>query len=64
MSRFECRQCGLPDSYDGDGDGIGSCDCSRCEDCGMPPLTCHCDEDDSPWIWRPVETVEPAGGVP
>lgn len=25
-----CDVCGLPDPYNGDGDGIGSCDCPRC----------------------------------
>lgn len=34
--------CGLPDPYHGDGDGIGSCECPRCEDCGAAPLTCDC----------------------
>lgn len=28
-----CDVCGLPDPYNGTGDGIGSCDCPRC-DCG------------------------------
>lgn len=37
-----CPQCGLPDSYRGDGDGIGSCDCSRCDCCGAGPDDCCC----------------------
>jgi len=45
-----CFECGLPDLHNGDGDGIGSCDCTRCEDCGSGP-GCECDwarEDDWP----------------
>lgn len=40
-----CESCGLPDNYQGQGDGIGSCDCSRCDCCGAPPLQCECDRD-------------------
>ncbi|TBL44269.1 hypothetical protein EYA84_02165 [Verrucosispora sp. SN26_14.1] len=67
-----CDVCGLPDRYRGQGDGIGSCDCPRC-DCGAASgsqfCTCEPDDvddqwppDDEPWpddvIARPVETVE------
>lgn len=38
----DCLLCGLPDPYDGQGDGIGSCDCSRCDDCGAGPEQCEC----------------------
>jgi hypothetical protein len=31
---WTCVGCCLPDPYDGDGDGIGSCMCPRCESCG------------------------------
>ena len=39
-----CDVCGLPDSYRGQGDGIGSCDCPRC-DCGVARSSsfCTCD---------------------
>jgi hypothetical protein len=33
VTTWTCVECGLPDPYHGDGDGIGSCDCPRC-DCG------------------------------
>jgi hypothetical protein len=29
-----CLDCGLPDLHNGEGDGIGSCECIRCERCG------------------------------
>lgn len=45
---MRCFECGLPDPYQGRGDGIGSCDCPRCEDCGWAPGVCNCDEDDGP----------------
>ena len=47
-----CYDCGLSDAYRGAGDGIGSCDCPRCQVCGSGP-GCDCDgwgeeyEDDS-----------------
>lgn len=52
-----CPRCGLPDSYRGQGDGIGSCDCSRCVCCGAGPDECECQyevdeyyvEPDEPW---------------
>lgn len=39
-----CDVCGLPDPYRGHGDGIGSCDCPRC-DCGTARSSsfCSCD---------------------
>lgn len=53
---MECVNCGLPDMYEGGGDGIGSCDCSRCEWCGAAPLRCDCrarddgyEDDPSDW---------------
>jgi hypothetical protein len=41
-----CDVCGLTDSYRGQGDGIGSCDCPRC-DCGTARGSqfCTCDPD-------------------
>ena len=47
-----CDVCGLPDPYRGDGDGIGSCDCPRCEGCGAAhgSYLCTCPPgDDPPW---------------
>ncbi|GHJ11192.1 hypothetical protein TPA0907_55590 [Micromonospora humidisoli] len=45
----DCDVCGLPDPYRGQGDGIGSCDCPRC-DCGAPRSSylCTCPPDDDP----------------
>jgi hypothetical protein len=40
-----CPSCGLPDSYRGQGDGIGSCDCPRCYCCGAGPQDCYCSQD-------------------
>jgi len=37
-----CFDCGLPDPYQGRGDGIGSCECPRCQECGAPPEGCDC----------------------
>ena len=43
-----CDVCSLPDPYAGQGDGIGSCDCPRCEGCGAPMWSalCICPPDD------------------
>ena len=42
-----CDVCGLPDPHNGEGDGIGSCDCPRC-DCGTAAQSqfCQCPDDD------------------
>lgn len=40
-----CFRCGLPDQYRGQGDGIGSCDCPRCECCEAAPDECDCAQD-------------------
>lgn len=50
MSRWlapggRCLTCNLPDPYNGDGDGIGSCECPRCDTCGSAPLTCECERE-------------------
>lgn len=37
-----CAECCLPDLHAGDGDGVGSCRCPRCERCGAAPLMCDC----------------------
>lgn len=42
---MNCQQCGLPDPYRGQGDGIGSCECPRCDCCGAAPDECDCDRD-------------------
>ena len=62
-----CLVCGLYDPYDGQGDGIGSCDCPRCPWCGAGPESCDCRQDgpcacggdcwDDDEALRPVETV-------
>ena len=45
-----CDVCGLPDNYRGQGDGLGSCDCPRC-DCGEArhSYLCTCPPGDDPW---------------
>jgi hypothetical protein len=45
MTTWDCQRCGLPDAYRGEGDGIGSCDCSRCDCCGAAPYDCECSHD-------------------
>jgi hypothetical protein len=42
-----CLECDLPDPYNGEGDGIGSCECPRCEWCHGPPLECECESEDA-----------------
>jgi hypothetical protein len=44
---WPCDVCGLPDPYQGTGDGIGSCGCPRCE-CGEAAHSafCTCPPDD------------------
>lgn len=42
---MRCQLCGLPDPYRSHGDGIGSCDCTRCECCGAGPDECECGRD-------------------
>lgn len=50
-----CQECGLDDEFNGRGDGIGSCDCPRCQCCGAGPLECECSyegfdfEEDDPY---------------
>lgn len=39
-----CDVCGLPDIHRGQGDGIGSCDCPRC-DCGVARSSAFCSCD-------------------
>jgi hypothetical protein len=60
---MQCLQCGLPIPR-GFGDGISSCGCPRCDDCGSPD--CHiaggCGGDDYDdgteyYYGRPVDTV-------
>ena len=40
-----CLRCGLPDPYQGQGDGFGSCECSRCDCCRAAPEECDCSQD-------------------
>lgn len=53
MAVARCWDCRLVDPYNGQGDGIGSCECARCEHCGGRPLRCDCghveDWPDSDW---------------
>lgn len=42
---MRCDDCGLPDPYNGAGDGIGSCECPRCDCCGAGPRECECNRD-------------------
>lgn len=51
MRVYDCDVCNLPDPYQGTGDGIGSCDCPRCDGgCGAAAssvfCTCPPDEPD------------------
>ncbi|AYF30623.1 hypothetical protein CSH63_24900 [Micromonospora tulbaghiae] len=50
-----CDVCGLPDPYRGDGDGVGSCDCPRCDHgCGVARSSYLCsgpDDDDPDAGW-------------
>lgn len=45
---MECDVCSLPDFYNGAGDGIGSCDCPRCDGCpaAAGSVFCQCPPDD------------------
>lgn len=57
-----CDVCGLPDMHDGQGDGIGSCDCPRCA-CGVARSSMFCvcpaDEDD----WGDLQETYPGSGI-
>jgi hypothetical protein len=71
-----CDVCGLPDPHNGDGDGIGSCDCPRCDHgCGVARGSYLCDgpddedpdagwdDDGEPWpddVIRPEITIQPS----
>lgn len=49
MSTFtDCDVCGLPDPYNGGGDGIGSCDCPRCDggEAASSSVLCICPPDE------------------
>ena len=48
MTDVECDVCGLPDPYDGGGDGIGSCECPRCDggEAAASSVLCVCPPDD------------------
>lgn len=67
-----CDVCGLVDPYRGQGDGIGSCDCPRCDGCGLADgsALCGCpaeddypdgayDDEDEPG--RPIQDVQTGG---
>jgi hypothetical protein len=46
----DCDVCGLPDLYAGDGDGIGSCECPRCDggEAAAISVLCICPPGDEP----------------
>jgi len=44
-----CPECLLDDRHLGAGDGIGSCDCVRCDCCGAGPQQCDCRRDFDPY---------------
>jgi hypothetical protein len=48
-----CDVCRLPDPYNGGGDGIGSCDCPRCDggEAAHWSTLCTCPDDDGPACW-------------
>ena len=48
---IECDVCGLPDLYGGQGDGIGSCDCPRCDggEAAESSVLCICPPDEDPF---------------
>jgi len=48
---IECDVCGLPDLHDGAGDGIGSCDCPRCDggEAAASSVLCICPPDYDPY---------------
>lgn len=52
-----CWDCRLPDPYHGQGDGIGSCECPRCERCGGRPLRCNCSDYDDDDYWDEAEEL-------
>jgi hypothetical protein len=47
---WPCDVCGLPDIHNGAGDGIGSCDCPRCDggEAAVHSVFCTCLPDDMP----------------
>lgn len=56
---MNCPRCGLPDWYRGNGDGIGSCECSRCDCCGAGPDDCECGRDYDELYDDPDEPYDP-----
>lgn len=44
----ECDVCGLQDPYNGTGDGIGSCECPRCDggEAAASSVLCICPPED------------------
>jgi len=58
-----CDVCMLPDPYNGQGDGIGSCECPRC-DCGTAAgsALCGCPPDDD-WGDYPLQETYPGSGI-
>lgn len=58
---WDCDVCGLPDPYRGTGDGIGSCDCPRCEggEAAAHSQFCDCpDDEDGYWDYDGADDYE------
>lgn len=62
MSDDLCVECCLPDFYGGHGDGIGSCDCPRCEcgnECGACSDAlglCYCETEEDVMEEEPCQS--------
>lgn len=55
-----CDVCNLPDIHNGQGDGIGSCECPRC-DCGVAAWSslCTCPTEEDASYWGPEDGAAP-----
>lgn len=53
MPNVDCDVCGLPDPYNGGGDGVGSCECPRCDggEAASSSVLCICPPDDIDGYW-------------
>jgi len=48
---MECDVCNMPDPYAGQGDGIGSCGCLRCDggEAALGSVFCNCPPAGEDW---------------